>query len=164
MKKNIALLLALTMMLTLCACGGAKSPASSEEGQKQVNYSLYIKDSEFFFTDLKNEPWQISSRLVDDDDIKDEDLAFSGNKLSYYITVSSDNSIVFFPDKVSNDDQGINLYYRKTDNKESEATKIDSDVTIYNVNSSASIVTYVKGKGEDCNLYQYSIKVKILNI
>ena len=158
MKKNIALLLALTMMLTLCACGGAKSPASSEEGQKQVNYGLYIKDSEFFFTDLKNEPWQISSRLVDDDDIKDEDLAFSGNKLSYYITVSSDNSIVFFPDKVSNDDQGINLYYRKTDNKESEATKIDSDVTIYNVNSSASIVTYVKGKGEDCNLYQYSIK------
>ena len=145
-------------MLTLCACGGAKSSASSKEEQKQVNYGLYIKDSEFFFTDLKNEPWQISSRLVDDDDIEDEDLAFSGNKLSYYITVSSDHSIVFFPDKVSNDDEGINLYYRKTNNKESEATKIDSDVTIYKVNSSASIVTYAKGKGEDCNLYQYSIK------
>lgn len=145
-------------MLTLCACGGAKSSASSEEGQKQVNYGLYIKDSEIFFTDLKNEPWQMSSRLVDDDKTKDEDLAFSGNKVAYYINVSSDNSIVFFPDKVSDDDQGINLYYRKTDNKESEATKIDSDVTIYDVNSSASIVTYVKGKGEDCNLYQYSIK------
>lgn len=158
MKKNIALLLALAMMLTLCACGGAKSSVSSEEGQKQVNYGLYIKDSEIFFADLKNEPWQISFRLVDDDKTKDEDLAFSGNKVAYYINVSSDNSIVFFPDKVSDDDQGINLYYRKTDNKESEATKIDSDVTIYNVNSSASIVTYVKGTGEDCNLYQYSVK------
>lgn len=157
MKKAFSLLLALAMMVTLCACGG-QSPSTLEQKQKQASYGLYIKDSEFFFTDLKNEAWQITSRLVDDKDIKDEDLAVSGNVLAAYTKVSSDGSLIFFPDKFSSKDDGFNLYYRKTHDPESEATKIDSDVTVYSVTPSASMVTYVKGKGEDRNLYQYSIK------
>lgn len=157
MKKIIALLLVFATMLTLCACGGTNSSQTSGE-KKQANYGLYIKDSEFFFTDLKNDAWQISSRLVDDEDLKDEELAIYGSILGYYTSASPDGSIIFFPDKFNGSDDGVNLYYRKTDNAEEEATKIDSDVTIYTVNASATIVTYTKGTGEDCNLYQYSIK------
>lgn len=157
MKKAISLLLAIVMTLSLCACEG-QSSSTSKQAKKQSPYGLYIKDSELFFTDLKNEAWQISSRLVDDEDIDDEDLAIYGYGLAAYTKVSSNGSLVFFPDKINNKDDGFNLYYRKTDDSNSEATKIDSDVTVYSVNTSASIVTYIKGAGEDRNLYQYSIK------
>ena len=157
MKKIIALLLAFVVMSTLCACGGAGSSASSGADRKQADYGLYIKDAEFFFTDLKNDAWQITARLADDEDAEDEEMAVYGSVLSYYTTVSSDGSLVFFPDKVSGSG-GVNLYYRKTDSAEGEAVKIDSDVTRYTVNSDATLVTYTKGTGEDCNLYQYSLK------
>jgi len=157
MKKFTAFLLALVILLTLCACGDTQSEASSEP-EKTANYGLYIKDSEFFFSDLKSEARQLSTRLIDDDDIKDEDLAFLGNGLSLYTYVSGDGSMIFFPDKYSSSDDGFNLYYRKTKDTEAEPTKVDSDVTIYTVNSDATLVTYVKGTGEDRNLYQYAIK------
>ena len=157
MKKIVSLLLVLATMLTLSACGGTTSTSSGEE-VKKANYGVYIKDSELFFTDVKNDAWQISSRLVDDEDLKDEELAIYGSILGYYTSASSDGSIIFFPDKFNGSDDGVNLYYRKTDNTEADATKIDSDVTVYAVNTSATTVTYTKGTGEDCNLYQYSIK------
>lgn len=157
MKKAISLLLAIVMMLTLCACDG-QSSSTSKQAQKHPSYGLYIKDSELFFTDLKNEAWQISSRFVDDGDIEDEDLAIYGYGLAAYTKVSSDGSLIFFPDKIEEKDDGCNLYYRRTDDSNAEATKIDSDVTIYSVTPSASVVTYIKGAGEDRNLYQYSIK------
>ena len=157
MKKIISLLLVLATMLTLSACGSTTSTSPGEE-VKKANYGVYIKDSEVFFTDTKNDAWQISSRLVDDEDLKDEELAIYGSILGYYTNASSDGSIIFFPDKFNGSDDGVNLYYRKTDNTEAEAIKIDSDVTVYTVNASATMVTYTKGTGEDCNLYQYSIK------
>ena len=158
MKRVFSLLLAFIMMLSLCACSGTQSTTQSEAEKKQANYSLYIKDSELFFTNLESDPWQLSTRLVDDESIEDEDLAVQGYTIAYYTTVSADGSLVFFPDKIANNDDGVNLYYRKTNAPESDSTKIDSDVTGYTLDTAASIVTYVKGTGEDRNLYQYSVK------
>lgn len=151
MKKVITLLLVLAMALSLCACGGGQSSPKSG----MASYGMYIKDSELFFTDLKKEPSQISSRLIDNEDIDDADLANSSAQLALYTQVSADGTLVVFPDKVAD---GINLYYRKTNDAESDATKIDSDVLLYAMNTAATTITYMKGTGEDCNLYQYSIK------
>lgn len=158
MRKVISLLLVLATVLTLSACGAATSSTASGGEEKRANYGLYIKDSEFFFTDLKNDARQVSSRLVDDDDLKEEELAIYGTVLGYYTSVSPDGSVIFFPDKFNGSDAGVNLYYRKTGSTEEDATKIDSDITTYTVNDSATTVTYTKGTGEDCNLYQYSLK------
>lgn len=158
MRKIISLLLVLATALTLSACDAATSSTSSGGEGKRANYGLYIKDSEFFFTDLKNDARQVSSRLVDDDDLKEEELAIYGTVLGCYTSVSPDGSVIFFPDKFNGSDAGVNLYYRKTGSTEEDATKIDSDITTYTVNDSATTVTYTKGTGEDCNLYQYSPK------
>lgn len=142
MKRVFSLLLVFIMMLSLCACSGTQPSTQSESEKKQANYGLYIKDSELFFTSLESDSWQLSKRLVDDESIEDKDFAVQGYTIAYYTTVSADGSLVFFPDKISGKDDGCNLYYRKTNDAESDPTKIDSDVTEYTIDSSASIVTY----------------------
>lgn len=128
-------------------------------GGKKVknNYALYLKDSEIFFTDLKKDSaaWQLTSRLIDTE-MDEEDLAESGYMLGIYTYMSEDGKYLFFPDKINDDDEGFNLYYRDVANPEAEAVKIDSDVVSYTVNSSATIVTYIKGA--EANLYQYKLQ------
>lgn len=130
--------------------------ALSGSGKSAENYALYLKDSEIFFSDLKKdgEVWQLTNRLVDSDDLDDEDMAEAGYMLGMYTHMSEDGKYIFFPDKIGDEDEGFNLYYRET-TSESEAIKVDSDVRRYTVNTSAKIVTYIKG--EDGNLYQYKL-------
>lgn len=130
------------------------------KGKTDKNYAMYIKDREIFFTDLKKdaEPWQITSHLVDadSDEVDDYDLASASAYISEVIYMSEDGKYIFFPDKIGEDDDGFNLYYRETKDAESEAVKIDSDVQLYSVSKDNTIVTYVKG--DDYNLYQYNLK------
>ena len=129
---------------------------SGGRGKAKNNYALYLKDSEIFFTDLKkdSEAWQLTSRLVDTEEVDAEDLAEAGYYLGLYTYMSEDGKYIFFPDKVG-DDEGFNLYYREVGNSEAEAIKIDSSIASYTVNDSATIVTYLKG--EEGALYQYKI-------
>lgn len=129
----------------------------SRGGKSDNNYALYLKDKEIFFTDLKkgSEAWQLSSRLVDTDDIDNEDLANSGYYLGLCTCMSENGKYIFYPDKIGSGDSGYNLYYREVAKPNAEAIKIDSDIRSYTVNESATIVTYLKG--DDGNLYQYEI-------
>lgn len=145
---GVAVVAALILMVSLLSgCGG----------KGENNYALYLKDSEIFFTDLKkdSEVWQLTSRLVDTDNVDDEDLADTGYLLSGYTYMSEDGKYIFFPDKIGDDDDGFNLYYREVAKPDAEAVKIDSDVQSYTANASATLVTYLKGEEE--NLYQYKI-------
>lgn len=128
----------------------------SSGGKAKNDFALYLKDSEIFFSDMKkdSEAWQLTSRLVDTEDIDDEVLAYFGYTLGMYTCVSEDGKYIFFPDKIGDDD-GINLYYREIAKPEADAIKIDSDVRSYTVNTSATIVTYLKG--DEGNLYQYKL-------
>lgn len=130
---------------------------SGGSGKADNNYALYLKDSEIFFTDLKkdSEAWQLTSRLVDSDDVDDDDLANAGYYLGLYTYMSEDGKYIFFPDKVGDDDDGFNLYYKEVAKPDAEAIKIDSDIQAYTVNTSATLVTYLKG--DEGNLYQYKI-------
>lgn len=130
---------------------------SGSGGKAENNYALYLKDSEIFFTDLKkdSEAWQLTSRLVDTDEVNDEDLADAGYQLGLYTYMSEDGKYIFFPDKVGDDDDGFNLYYKEVAKPDMEAIKVDSDIRSYTVNASATLITYLKG--EEGNLYQYKI-------
>ena len=58
-------------------------------------------------------------------------------------------------DKLGYDDVGFNIYYKEVSKSDAEAIKIDSDILCYTVNTSDSLVTYLKG--DEKNLYQYDI-------
>ena len=146
----------------------------SGRGEKvENNFTLYLKDSEIFFTDLKegSEAWQLSRRLVaiDEYEIDNELLAYVGANYGDLVHINETANLAFYPDKVSDDNIGLwsvenfSLYYRPIDNAEVEAVKIDSSIVSYTVNDSATIVTYLKG--EEGTLYQYKVgedaKVKI---
>lgn len=126
-------------------------------GKAKNDFTLYLKDSEIFFSDMKkdSEAWQLTSRLVDSEDVDNDDLAYGANILGSYICTSEDGKYIFFPDKIADDDDWVNLYYRELGNPEAEAVKIHSDIQSYTVNTSATIVTYLKG--EEGNLYQYKL-------
>ena len=126
-------------------------------GKAKNDFTLYLKDSEIFFSDMKkdSEAWQLTSRLVDIEDVDNENFAYAADTLGSYICTSEDGKYIFFPDKMADDDDWVNLYYRELGNPEAEAVKIHSDIQSYTVNTSATIVTYLKG--EEGNLYQYKL-------
>ena len=127
-------------------------------GNKENNFSLYIKDKELFYTDLKknSDSWQLSNRFVDSDTFSDEELANYGSLFGLMSYMSEDGELIFFPDKLGNSGYGFNLYYRKVNKPKADAVKIDSNVTSYSVNESATTVTYIKG--EDGSLFKYNIR------
>lgn len=123
--------------------------------EKIENYALYLKDGEIFLNDLKkdSEAWQLTSRFIASDDAELETLANSEYSLGFLTYMSEDGKYIFFPDK--NEDDGINLYYKKVTDLNAEAIKIDSGIGAYSIDASGTIVTYLKG--EEGNLYQYKI-------
>jgi len=126
-------------------------------GKAKNNYALYLKDSEIFFSDLKknSDAWQLTTRLDDSGEIANELMYEAAGNLSSYTYMSQDGKYIFFPDKVSSDDDGCNLYYKEVGKPDEDAVKIDSDIQLYTVNDSATLITYIKG---DDNLYQYNIR------
>ncbi len=145
---GVTVVAALILVITLLFGGAGKS---------DNNYALYLKDREIFFNDLKKDSnaWQLTSRLVDNDRTDEEDLAEAGYQLGLFTYMSKDGKYVFFPDKIGNNDDGFNLYYKEVAEPEKEAVKIDSDIRSYAVNDSTTLVTYTKGN--ERNLYQYKI-------
>lgn len=131
-------------------------------GKTGNNYVAYVKDEEIFFSGLKKggESWQLTSRLVDSDDMDRNNLAYAGYTLGSYTYMSEDGKYIFYPDKISSYSNGFNLYCRKTDKPEAEAMKIDSGVIQFHVaGTPAALVTYFK-EGKDIrqyDVYQYKI-------
>ena len=138
----IAVIAAIVIGLKAIFCGKNVSP-----------YALYIKDEEIFYSNLKSkEPLEVTSKLCDNvEDVDIEDVAYTLGNLT---VVTEDGKYIFFPDKVDEDDDGFNLYFRKLSKPKEEAVKIDSDISEYYVNEDSTVVTYQKSD----KLYQYNIK------
>ena len=119
------------------------------------SYTVYIKDRELFAAELPKakDPMQLTDRLVDMDDVDNEELAEAW--LDTYITLSKDGKKMFYPDKI--DDDGATLYYRDITNSKKEPVKIDSSLEgYYTVNENGNLVTYIKND----NLYQHNLSEK----
>jgi RNA polymerase subunit RPABC4/transcription elongation factor Spt4 len=117
------------------------------------NYGIYLRDDELYYSTLgkKNTPLQVSSRLYISDVY--ESLA---SYIADDVTVTDNGKYIFYPDKM--DDSSYTLYYRSLKKKDAEGEKIDSDVRSYYVNSTGSLLYYLKGS--DGTLYQYDLKDK----
>lgn len=121
-----------------------------------VDYALYIKDKELFYSIAgSSSATQVTDKLVDDEDVSNSALAGSAGELAYYFVKSDNGKMVFYPDKIDTDDNGFNIYYKKTAKMAEEGTKMDSDVRAYSVDESATRVIYIK---EDGDLYSYNLK------
>lgn len=126
--------------------------SSGKKKNAEVNGALYLKDRELFYSDFsKKDPWQVTSKLLNDDRLS----IGSSTPIERYFLFSSDGEILFFPDKIENGN--FSLYYRNMKKPDQEKNKIDSEVSIYHVDKSTSLVTYLKGTDTGV-LYQYDMK------
>lgn len=127
-------------------------------GKGKSNYGLYIKDGEIYYNTLSGkESWQVTERLVKEDELEAMDLAAEAYTINTYCTMSEDGKILFFPDKISGDDDGCSLYYRYINKPKKDAERIDSDIITYMVNEAGNLVTYLTSGG---SLYQHDLKEK----
>ncbi|MBQ6430700.1 MAG: zinc-ribbon domain-containing protein [Oscillospiraceae bacterium] len=141
---SIGLVVAAAVVVCLLLFGGS--------GSKNKNsYALYAKDKEIYFSDLKNDPWQLTTRLIDISGVSDSDLYNKGDDYAYAACMSDNGKYIFFVDKVTV--SGSSLYYKEVSDPEGDAVKIDSDVYAYRVDSAAKYVTYLKNDA----IYQYDI-------
>lgn len=125
------------------------------------NCALYVKDDEIFYTGLsKIKPWQVTDRLVDDDDIDNDDLADSSYRLASYVTLSKDGKNIFFVDKINEEDDGATIFYRPVGKDKKEPIKLDSDVYSYSLSENGKLMTYLKYDGDSKILYQHNLKDK----
>ena len=142
----IALVLVLVIVLSILLSGGGHNN----------NFALYIKDGEMYFTNIsKIEPWQVTTRLVEDDSIVKDSFVYT---LGNYTHLSKDGKILFYVDKYTKDSDGVSLFYRYVNKPEQEPVKIDSDITSYAVSQNGKLITYLKG--DEGALYQHNLTDK----
>ncbi len=105
-------------------------------GGGENNFALYKKDGELFYTNVpKFKPFELTSDYENGDDLTP--------------ILSKDGTKIFYSDK----DDG-SLYFRYVNKPKKDAEKIASDVTDYEINEKANLVTYIKGG----DLYQHNLK------
>lgn len=140
----VAVVLVLAIVLSSLVFGGKAS----------YPYAFYIKDGEMFYTKTgKIKPIQATIKLDDTGDRSSASYAGSGSEIGNFLTISHDGDLLFFMDKVGNNDTP--LYWRYMNDTKKEPVKIDGDVDNYEVSIDGKIVTLTNGEG---NLYQYNVK------
>lgn len=123
--------------------------------EKRLNYALYLKDNEIFYTDFSNkDPWQVTSNFFYNSSfLSDSEISYMSQNAASFITVSQNEKYIFFCDKID-DESGVPLYYRRLGKKD-EAVKIASNVTNYYVTANSSTVIYSTSDG---GIYEYDLK------
>lgn len=131
-----------------------------DSGSTKYNYSLYLKDDEIMFSNLSDDPQQVTSRLISSSLsswIDADQMEALGSALEGYCFVSDDGNIIFYPDKMDIGSDGYTIYYRELNDPNADPVKVATDVREYTVSDDAAIVTYLKGS-DDCLLYRYDRK------
>lgn len=152
-KKGIVIggILVAVILVAIVAIRGTILEGGTQETQDR--YALYLKDNEIYITDFeeKNKSTQVTSRLWEESVAGASEYSFAFASSCH---ISDAAGIVFYPDKLDSISSDFNLYYKKLDDLDGEATKIDSNVVTYSVNNQGNVVTYLK---ED-TLCQYYLK------
>lgn len=144
----VAIILVVAIVLSIVASAG-----------KVNNYTLYIKDGELMYSDLsKDAPWQVTTDLVADGGLDSEEFSYMGNEVGYASFMSQDGKLLFFPDRIEEDDEGFTLYYRLVKDPEQEPVKVDSNVRSYYVTSKNTLV-YLR-TDDDGTLYMHDLETK----
>lgn len=122
----------------------------------KMDYLTYVKDKEIYYSNMgKKAPAQVTERLVNDKNLENSDLESGNYRLARLIVKSADGKKLFYPDKISESDDGYTIYVKELSKLTGEPVKIDSDIYGYVVNDSATTMIYLKG-GD--SLYLYNVK------
>lgn len=122
-------------------------------GSGNKNRALYVKDKELMYTTnfKPRKSTQISVKLakggLSNSDLRD------GYVLDCQF--SEDGKYLFYRDKLDYGDDGASIYYKDLTNLKKESVKMDSSVRTYEINKSATVVTYLRTSGD---LWQFNIK------
>lgn len=142
---GVIVLAAVILIISLIAGSGSSAP----------EYALYIKDKELVYSGLSGDPFQVTGGLFDTD-IDNEEIFEGGSFFVEYCQLKADGKILFYPDRINQDDDGGTIYYRYVDKPKKEPVKIDSEISIYSVNDAGDTMYYIKGDSD--NLYRYDVK------
>lgn len=127
-------------------------------GNNSINAVLYLKDSEINYTSLSSiKPKEITDNL-------DEYGTLSGGYgeyLSYAISVSDDGKRIFYPDDMTDTEDGMTIYYQNLKSKNSEGEKIDSEISVYKTNDAGTRMFYIKGTDRDFYVNNLKDKEKL---
>lgn len=115
---------------------------------------LYIKDEEIVYNSMKKDSMEVTTRLVDDSGVENDELSEAAYVLGSYIIPCEDR--IFFPDKIGETD-GLTIYYRDLNKPKKEAEKLDSDIMSYAVDAAGKTAIYLKADGK---LYLSNLKDK----
>lgn len=117
------------------------------------SYRLYLKEQEIFCTDSGGKHMEVTRRLLGDVDADNSDLAEGSYFLSAFTALCEDR--LFYPDRLSGDDEGFNIYYRDL-NRKKEEQQLASGVISYAVSDTGKEALYLRGS--EGKLYRYDLK------
>lgn len=108
------------------------------------NYGLYVKDSQMYSMNLKNnEEIQVTSKLSIDSYVEENDYHFLGIDIGYYVDFSGDGKRIFYSDRMD-ENSGRSIYYQNLTVKEPESEKIDSNIQFYELDEKGENMVYLR--------------------
>ena len=124
-------------------------------GQKQPNDFLYLKNGEIYYHNLScQNSLKLTTQFSDYRGKDGNDNITTSFLLSQYFTKSKNQKFLFFPGQVTDINSKIfSLFFQDIYNSAQIPIKIDSEVTYYTVDKTASSVTYLKGEKQE--LFRY---------
>ncbi len=125
-----------------------------EKKMKRGDFAIYIKDNSLVYAvlDENGEPLEVTDRLFGD---SAADYRSDFTYVRQSVSLSKDGKTVFYPEKIVDGDEGMSLYCRRVDDKDTDSTLIGKNIKYYSVNDDASVVYYMKSNNA---LYRYNMK------
>lgn len=131
-------------------------------GGGSSDFGLYTQDGEIVYTNhTKNDSWEVSSRLLNGNNVRDSYLWDYASTISAYTAITENGKRIFYPDYIEDFYSGVTLYYRDLTNSNKDAVKLDSDITKYAINSEGSKLLYLKNSGSVLYLHDLEDKDKL---
>lgn len=119
------------------------------EGRTAGKDIVYEKNAELYYADVSNLK-KINTSEITEDLYKNSDMEGNTWLVNARTIISGDGTKLFYPEDCSLKEGGyssFDLYYRDLTKEESEAVKIDSDVTSYKISDTGDMLLYTKGLG-----------------
>ncbi|MFA5675291.1 MAG: zinc ribbon domain-containing protein [Christensenellales bacterium] len=155
-KKKYGKVMALVLLGLIAVAAAVLIPILLGGGDGGAQSVFYLKDNEINCASLSSMNSQEITGSLSENTLS----AYEAGILSYYVALSPDGSILFYPDRITDYYSGITLYCKNLKSG-GDAIKIDSDVRTYCVNQNASKVYYVKGSDRILYVHNLNDKNKI---
>lgn len=136
-KRTVNLIIPITAVVLVLAI--AAGVLFSLIGKKEPDCIFYLRNGEIYYSDF-NDSYKLTEDLIGKSDLDEDDI---GRYSDYdVVQLSSDGKRIFYPDKITDLDDGFNLYMKKFGKEDAEAEKVASDVYSYKIDKNGKNVLY----------------------